>query len=103
MSRKAARGAEDAPPALQHDDLELASAHEELDVAADAGRASGGHARFQLRGDLGDQLFWKSGVPNHLVGQLAQHLVEADALGEMQREREVACGHGARFYSESRP
>jgi hypothetical protein len=89
--------------ALRHANLELAAVRAELDVAADSPPAAGGDTRFQVVDGPGDEIGRISDVAKNAVREVAQHLVDPDALREMQRKSEVGSRHRARFYSESRP
>jgi hypothetical protein len=93
MSRKVMQRPVDGLAALRNEDLEIAAVRAEADVASGAAPAARRGARFHLVDDSSDGAGGISDVTKDGVGQVAEHLVESDALGEMQRKCEVGSRH----------
>jgi hypothetical protein len=87
----------DGLAALRDENLEIAAVRAERDVAAHAAATGRGHARSHLVDDPGDGLGGISDVAENTVGEVPEHLVEPDALGEMQRKGEVGGRHLGRI------
>ena len=87
----------DGLAALRDENLEIAAVRAERDVAAHAAATARGHARSHLVDDPGDGLGGISDVAKNGVGEIAKHLVESHALGEMQRKCEVGSRHRAKI------
>ena len=87
----------DGLAALRDENLEIAAVRAERDVAARAAATRRRHARSHLVDDRGDGVSGISDVAENAVGQVPEHLVEPDALGEMQRKSEVGGRHLAKI------
>jgi hypothetical protein len=97
MSRKAMQRAVDGLATLRDENFEMAAVRPELDVAPDAAPAGRGHARSHLVDDRGDGVWGISDVAKNAVSEVAEHLFESHALGEMQRKCEVGSRHRAKI------
>jgi len=64
---------------------------------APAIRERGAQQRHEIARDLASV----TDMPEHVSGDIVEHLVKVGSIGQIERKHELVVGHGGRFYSES--